>query len=90
MENTMYESTISMMRNLADEDLLLVKEFINRISSRKEIRQEMYNPYKPLTREEIIEQLAVAKKHAGEGKVMEAHKASANIREKYGLRKNTR
>ena len=46
---------------------------------------EMHNPYKLLTREEIIEQLAIAKRHTDSGKVMEAHKASANIREKYGL-----
>ena len=73
------------MINTKNVELLLIKEFINRISSRKELRQEMYNPYKPLTREEIIEQLAVAKKHANEGKVMESHKASANIRKKNGL-----
>ncbi|SEA91029.1 hypothetical protein SAMN05216349_1515 [Oribacterium sp. KHPX15] len=49
------------------------------------LRKEMYNPYKPLTREEVIEQLAIAKKHADEGRVMEGHRASANIREKYGF-----
>ena len=43
------------------------------------------NPYKPLTREEIIEQLAIARQHADVGKTMDAHKASSNIREKYGL-----
>lgn len=43
------------------------------------------NPYKPLIREEIIEQLAIARQHADEGKTMDAHKASSNIREKYGL-----
>ena len=41
--------------------------------------------YMPMTREEIIEQLAEARKHAEEGKVMDAHKASMNVREKYGL-----
>ena len=34
---------------------------------------EKHNPYKHLTREEIIEQLAVARKNAEEGHVMEAH-----------------
>ena len=64
---------------------VLIKEFIKRINSKDEIRKEIYNPYKPLTREEIIEQLANAKKHANEGKTMDAHRASSNIREKYGL-----
>lgn len=38
-----------------------------------------------MTREEIIEQLTIARKHADEGMVIEGHQASANIREKYGL-----
>ena len=50
-----------------------------------EAREEMFNPYKPLTREDIIEQLSIARKHAEEGKVMDAHEASNRIREKYGL-----
>ena len=83
--NTMYNDTVSMMKNLTEKDLLLIKEFINRLSQKNEIRNEAYNPYKPLSREEIIEQLAIAKKHAEEGKVIPAHQASANIREKYGL-----
>ncbi len=85
MEMSTYEATVSMIRDLPDNELLLVKEFIKRITSKDEIRKEMYNPYKPLTREEVIEQLAIAKKHADEGRVMEGHRASANIREKYGL-----
>ncbi len=85
MQMSTYESTISMMQGLADSDLLLIKEFVNRICTKDQIRQESYNPYKPLTREEIIEQLSIAKKHAKEGKIMDGHKASANIREKYGL-----
>ena len=85
MEMSTYEATVSMIRDLPDNELLLVKEFIKRITSKDEIRKEMYNPYKPLTREEVIEQLAIAKKHADEGRVMEGHRASAHIREKYGL-----
>ena len=85
MEMSTYEATVSMLRNLPDKELLLVKEFVKRITSKDEIKKEMYNPYKPLTREEVIEQLAIAKKHADEGRVMEGHMASANIREKYGL-----
>lgn len=85
MNTSTYESTVSMMSGLNDADLLLIKEFITRISSKEEFRQELYNPYKPMTWEEIIEQLAIARKNADEGKVVEGHQASANIREKYGL-----
>ena len=53
--------------------------------SKAEHRRELYNLYKPLTREVILEQLAIARKHAEEGRVVDAHEASANIRVKYGL-----
>ena len=85
MTTSVYESTVLKMRGLEDTDLLVVCEFIDRLSSKNKIRKEMYNPYKPLTREEIIEQLSIAKRHADEGKVMEAHQASENVRKKYGL-----
>ena len=85
MNTSAYEATVSMMSGLDDADLLLIKEFIIRISSKDKYRQELYNPYKPMTREEIIEQLTIARKHADEGMVVEGHQASANIREKYGL-----
>lgn len=38
-----------------------------------------------LTRKEVIEQLAIARKNAEEGRVMETHQASDNVRKKYGL-----
>lgn len=80
-----YESTISLMNGLPEADLLLVNEFIRRLTSKAEEKREMYNPYKPLTREEIIEQLSIARGRAREGKVMPARQASDNIRKKYGL-----
>ena len=82
---TTYEATVSMMQKLPEADLLVINEFVKRLSSKAAVREERYNPYKHLTREEIVEQLAVARKNAEEGHVMEAHQASVNIREKYGL-----
>ena len=82
---TIYKDTMAMMSGLSDNELLLIKEFIIRLGKRKEVREDSYNPYKPLTREEIIERLAVSRKHAENGRVMSAHKASENVREKYGL-----
>ena len=81
---TTYEATVSMMQNLPEADLLVINEFV-KLSSKEEIRKERYNPFKHLTREEIVEQLAIARKNAKEKHVMEAHQASANIRTKYGL-----
>ena len=80
-----YEATISMIKELPEPDLLIVKEFVRRLSHKSEERKEIFNPYKALTREEIIEQLAIAKMHANSGMVNEAHSVSSDIREKYGL-----
>lgn len=80
-----YESTITALKGMPETDFMLVREFINRLASKEEIKKEMYNPYKPLTREEIIEQLATSHRHADERMVMDAHETSANIRKKYGL-----
>lgn len=82
---TTYEANVSMMQNLPEADLLVINEFVKRLSSKAEIRKERYNPFKHLTREEIVEQLAIARKNAEEGHVMEARQASDNIRAKYGL-----
>ncbi len=82
---TTYEATVSMIQNLPETDLLVINEFVKRLSSKNEVYKERYNPYKHLTREEIVEQLSIARKNAEEGHVMEAHQASNNVREKYGL-----
>ena len=80
-----YEATISLMKGLSENDLLVVKEFVKRLSSKSEIKKETTNPFHPMTREEIIEQLSIAHEHADKGMIMAAHKASDTIRGKYGL-----
>ncbi|MBQ6504126.1 MAG: hypothetical protein IJI57_09470 [Flexilinea sp.] len=80
-----YEATISMMKNLPENDILLVKEFVSRLLTKSSEQKIASDPFKPLTREEIIEQLVIAQTHAKEGKTIEAHSASDLIRSKYGL-----
>ena len=80
------ESIQPMMMQLSEGDLIKVKEYLKKLLFYSEERVERYNPYTHLSREEIIQQLAVARKHAKEGKVMDAHQASANVRAKYGLK----
>lgn len=60
-------------------------QYLKKLLSNLEDRVERYNPFTALSREEIIQQLALARKHAEEGKVKDAHQASANVRTKYGL-----
>ena len=81
-----YESTVSMLSKLPENDLLKVQAYISRFFSDTEnqiISQS--NPFDALTEEEIYSQLAEARKHASEGKVNEAKTASAKLRSKYGL-----
>lgn len=80
-----YEATISLMQGLSENDLLVVKEFVKRLTSKSEMKKETLDPFRPMTREEIIEQLSIAHEHADKGMIMAAHTASDNIREKYGL-----
>ena len=80
-----YDAAISLMKELSDNDLLIAEEFMKKLTSKSEMVKESSNPFHPMTREEIIEQLAKAHELADKGLVLEAHKASKNIREKYGL-----
>ncbi len=80
-----YEATISMIKNLPENDILLVKEFVSRLLTTSSEQKIASDPFKPLTREEVIEQLAIARNHAKDGKITEAHAASDTIRSKYGL-----
>ncbi len=39
---TTYEATVSMIQNLPEADLLVINEFVKRLSSKEEIRKERY------------------------------------------------
>ena len=80
-----YENTVNLVQNLSENDLKKVHEYIRKLLLKKEEKEESYNPFTPLSREEIIQQLAIARKHAEEGHIKDAHQASADIRARYGL-----
>ena len=73
------EATVSMMRQLPEQDLLKIQAFV------KLFFPEARNPFSPLSEDEIYAQLEQARKHADEGKVKDARQVSANVRKKYGL-----
>lgn len=62
--------------NDIDEDLIAIS---------KRILIEDSIPYESYSREELIRQLAIAREHYNEGRVMDANKASYNVRKKYDL-----
>jgi hypothetical protein len=73
------ETTISMMKQLPERDLLKVQAFVRLFFP------ETSNPFAPLTEEEIYSQLDISRKHADEGKLRDARQVSSNVRAKYGL-----
>ena len=85
MSTSTMDAIQPMIMQLSEPDLIKVKEYLKRLISKPEERISNFNPFTPLSREEIIQQLAIARKHAEEGRVMDAHQAAAEIREKYGL-----
>jgi len=70
------ETTISMMKQLPERDLLKVQAFV---------RLFFPETSNPLTEEEIYSQLDISRKHADEGKLRDARQVSSNVRAKYGL-----
>ena len=60
--------------------------FTNNEFSSNAKRKKACDPFKGLSREEIIVQLSDARFHADKGMVLDAHCASGNVREKYGIK----
>ena len=73
------ETTVSMMKNLPEKDLLKIQAFVRLFLS------EAPNPFEPMSEEEIYLQLEQSRKHAEEGRLKDAIQVSASVREKYGL-----
>ncbi|WP_310603656.1 type II toxin-antitoxin system RelB/DinJ family antitoxin [Anaerosporobacter sp.] len=44
-----------------------------------------YNPFVPMTEEELLSKLEISRKHASQGKYRDADDVVANLRGKYGI-----
>lgn len=73
------EATVSMLETLPEEDLIAINGIVRRFVVKES------NPYRPLSKQETLEKLAVSRRHAKEGKVTEARQAVGEIRKKHGL-----
>lgn len=78
---TTFESTVEMLRHLPEEDLLAINGLLKRLVSRAEAEA----PGRPLSEEAFFDRLAVARKHADEGKVRPAASVIEDLRARYGL-----
>lgn len=75
------EATVSMLKVLPESELLAIYDMARRFY----IKEALKNPMEPMTEQQMIDKLAVSRKHAGEGRVMDADVAISKIREAYGL-----
>lgn len=75
------EATVSMLRSLPEAELLTIYDLTRRLY----IKQNKDVELKVMTEEEILDKLDTSRKHADEGRVMDADVAVSKLREKYGL-----
>jgi hypothetical protein len=78
---TTFDTTVAMMQYLDESDLIKVKEYVSNLFASRELPSYI----KKYTREELLEALIVADKQADEGRFKDAHRATVDIRRKYGL-----
>lgn len=75
------EATISVMENMTPEEQKYVYEVACEIIAARNPR----NPYKPLTQQQIIDDLALSRQQVEEGKTTDAREAFTAMGEKYGF-----
>ena len=75
------EATVSMLEMLPESDLLAVQGVVKALASR--VNDEKF--FKPMTEEEMLEGLAIAREHWKEGQFKSAEESISNIKAKYGL-----
>lgn len=75
------EATVSMLETLPEDELKTIYEvtrrfFVNRTSA---------NPFQPLSEEQIVAELDIAREHAKQGMYSDAKDVSRELRAQYGL-----
>ena len=78
---SIYESTVSLLKELSEEELTAIHDLAVRYSDRKNTS----NPFQPMTEEEMLASLAQAREDSAQGRRMDASLASAKLRGKYAL-----
>ena len=75
------EATVSMLQSLPESELLTIYDLTRRLYIKKGKDMEL----KAMTEEEMLDKLDASRKHADEGRVMDADVAISKLRVKYGL-----
>lgn len=75
------DATVSMLKTLPESELLTIYDLTRRFY----MKQEKSVKPEPMTEQQMLDKLDLARKHAAEGKVMDADVAVSKLRGKYGL-----
>ena len=78
---TALESTVSVLRTLPESKLMIIQNLARQFAQQPTIE----NPYKPMSRDEILAELAASSEDIKQGKVYSAEESVSLIRDKYGL-----
>ena len=75
------DATVFMLKALPESELLTIYNLTRRFY----MKQDKEAKRDPMTEQQMLHKLDLARKHAAEGKVMDADEAVSKLREKYGL-----
>lgn len=75
------DATVFMLKALPESELLTIYNLTRRFY----MKQDKEAKRDPMTEQQMLDKLDLARKHASEGKVMDADAAVSKLREKYGL-----
>ena len=75
------DATVFMLKALPESELLTIYNLTRRFY----MKQDKEAKRDPMTEQQMLDKLDLARKHASEGKVMDADEAVSKLREKYGL-----
>lgn len=76
-----FENTVSMMEALSEADLIKIQNFTKKLY----MLRSAESPFRPLTENEIMNDLSVSREQIAQGKCREMGQAIEGIRRKYGL-----
>ena len=78
---TTIDATISVMRDLSENDRRKVFSYAQTLKSNKNVE----NPYKPLSMKQVLADLDQSEKEFAEGKGIDAHEAIQALRKQHGF-----
>lgn len=78
---TALESTLAVLKELPESKLMVIQNLARQFAQQTTVE----NPYRPMSREEILAELAASKEDIRQGRIYTAEESVGQLRAKYGL-----